>query len=440
MIATAVLAAQYAGTLDLSETTRIGARSSIPAPVVPLPTPGAFGTDYLAADLAASFTARLHVLDPHWDYALYYSPTLTAADVELGFVPQLLQTGGAAIGWHGRFLRVTLSESASYARISSALLFQQLTVQGQTLGPAPPITAGQTTTPGQTITPGQTTTPGQTPVGPTTQLQPTVAPAGIDFGSTSTIGSVSDRTGRRSSVSLAGGYLVSGGLNPPAKLIFPISYGPLAIGTVAYGLTPVDSLVVTASGQKTTTSGACPPPSTLLCVEDTPLAELRASLHDQLTGAMSLSVTGGVAGYVITTPLLKEAVIQPEGAVVLSDRFGAAGRSSWTLSTGLAPSVDIRTGLVSNRLQAFAALADLVVYKVMVVYTAGLVQSVPFPTTDPYPITALSGGIEARMPVDRQIIVSAGLQEVWQNQGSYGTLLLSFGYVSVTARAETLTF
>ena len=442
MMATTVLAAQFAGALDLSETTRIGGRASQPAPIVSLPTPGAFGTDYIAADFSTSLAARLYANNRHWEYSVAYAPTLVAGNLELGFVPQPLQTGGVTIGWHDRFLRVTLSESGSYARINSAFLFQQLGGAGLAATPAPTTTPGTgMVTPAPTTTPGTTTmTPAQTMTGSGSQLAPAPSPSGVDFGSSSTLGTMTLRTGPRSSLSAGGGYAFNGGLTVAAKTFFPEAYGPVAFASVAYTISRPDSLVVAATGQYTTTSGACLTSPRDICVEHAPVSELRATVRHQLSGAMTLSVGTGVAVYLIQTPTLEEVVIQPEGAVTLSTRFGPGGASTWAISASLAPSVDIRTGLVSNRLQTSASLAEPVADRVLLVLSTSFMQSIPFPTADPFPITLLGGGLEARVRVDRQVDVGLGVQELWQNQSGYGTLLSTVGYVSVTARAETLHF
>ena len=45
-----------------------------------------------------------------------------------------------------------------------------------------------------------------------------------------------------------------------------------------------------------------------------------------------------------------------------------------------------------------------------------MIQSVPFPAQDPFPLTALNSSIEARILVDRQVDVSLGVQVYVQEQ------------------------
>ncbi len=445
MIAITVLAAQFAGTLDLSDTTRIGARANQPVPTVNLSS-GGQGKDYIAADFSTAPGARLRFNDRHWDYSLSYAPTVTAGNLEFQFAPQVLQIGAATVGWHDRFLSVTVSESASYGRVSSGLF---TTLGGGAAGQAVMSPSGSMTTPamGPTTTPatGPTTmTPGmQSAPGAQSQAQPANNLTDSEFGSTSTLGNVSLRTDPRTVFSLSGGYLVSGGLNTAAKLSFPNAYGPLATLSVGYALAQHDSFTLSALGQETTTSGVCPPPQPVppaLCVERAPVVQLQGTFHHPLSGSTNLNLGAGVAGYIIQTPTLEEAVIQPVGSATLSGRLSPGGLSRWALIGALAPNVDIRTGLVSDRVQTTASLSELVAHNVTFVVTTGALRSLPFPKSDPFPLTSVSGGVEAQVRADRLVEVDLGLQEVWQNQTGYGTLALTVGYVSVTARMQTLNF
>jgi hypothetical protein len=426
MIASTALAAQYAGTLDLSDTTRLAARATQPPPIDPTPPPGKI---VLAADFSTVANARLRLSDRRWDYTLSYSPSLTATDLERRFIPLTLQAGSATVGWHDRFLRLLVSETASYGQLSSALPYQ---------APAAPT---QSTTPGQATAPSQTTTPGQpTAPGQATLLQST-APVTLDVGGSDTSASMALRSTRRITISLSGGYGVSGGLTTLTKTVIPEQYGPRVGASVAYVLSQRDSLTTLASAQETITSGPCPPPSfTPFCVERTPIVQVQESLRDQLSATTTLTVGVGAAASVVRTLTLEELVIQPIGVAALSDRFGTLGASTFTLSAQLAPVVDLRTGLPSYNVQTTAALSDWVAPTIMLGLTAGLVQTVLYPNTNPYPLTALSGGVEARIRLDRLLDVGLGVQEFWQEQLRYAPLASTIGYVSVTGRARTLHF
>jgi hypothetical protein len=179
---------------------------------------------------------------------------------------------------------------------------------------------------------------------------------------------------------------------------------------------------------------------TPFCVERTPIVQVQESLRDQLSATMTLTIGVGAAASVVRTLTVEELVIEPTGVVAVSDRFGTLGASTFTLSAQLAPVIDIRTGLPTYNVQTSAALADWVAPTFMLGLTAGLAQTVPYPISNPYPLTSLSGGVEARIRLDRLLDVGFGVQEFWQQQTGYASLASTIGYVSVTGRTRTLHF
>src|SRR5260370_5959175 len=205
MIAAAVLLAQYAGTLALIDTTRVGTRATQPAPRLESPA----REIVLALALSTTPTVRLRMAERHWDWTLSYSPVLPATDLELGLAGDalLLHAGVAAFGWRGRFVTVTLSEAGAYGTVNSALLYQLPAAPGQT-----------------------------------TPLQSAPPPTNIDFGSSNTDGNVTVRLGRPVVASLSGGYMVSGGLSTKAQLILPEQFGPRAGAPVAIALSRADAV------------------------------------------------------------------------------------------------------------------------------------------------------------------------------------------------------
>ena len=72
------------------------ARAYQPVPIVSLPS-GAPGRDYIAGDISTAPAAILHLNDRRWDYSLNYAATLAAGNVEVSFLPQVLQIGGPAL-------------------------------------------------------------------------------------------------------------------------------------------------------------------------------------------------------------------------------------------------------------------------------------------------------------------------------------------------------
>jgi hypothetical protein len=455
MIAAVVLA-QYAGTLEIFDTTRIDARATQPLPILPSPPREVA----LAADAITLPTARLHLSDRRWDYTLTYSPTLGVTDIELGAAAQVLalNAGAASVAWHGRFVRVTVSESASYGVQSSGFINQypQPSIPGQT-------TPGQVTAPGQTTAPGQMTAPGQTAVPGQTATATSAGPATLfPFGSSLTSGAIQVLANRRLTFSLFGGYSVYGDLTGNKADVedgaLPKQFGPSAAASVAYAVSRTDSLVTQASAQETTTPlGFCVPlnvpPPIVYCRQVQPIIQVQETVRHQLSTTEVLSMSAGASAAIL--PLTNEEAwgILPIGSLSFTDRIGTPKdpRDATTLLlwAGLAPMVDVRTGLLSNRVQPTATFGTRVAPNTFLSVTAGLLQSVPIPQRDPSPLTALNGGVDIRVRLTRRIDVSVGIQAYWQEQLVYGALPQSttsavsaseIGYLSLTAHAPTLPF
>jgi hypothetical protein len=468
---TAFLAAQYAGTLDLLDSTRVDARVTQPLPTAPTPPPREV---VLAADLSTVPTARLHLSDRRWDYALTYSPSISFTDVELGTEGQAVisNAGTASIGWHDRFVRLTLFESASYALENLAYLYtatgQGLAAGGgQTQSMMPGSTTGPTmTVPGQgtTTTPGQPTTAGASATGTSGTLLKL-----FPYGSSYTNASMAVRASRQVTFSLSGGYSVAGNLSKEGAVALPVQFGPLGSATLAYAVSRVDSLLTVANAQQTTTPlGACIPPILdHFCRQVEPIIQVQEVLRHQLSATATLTAGVGAAASVeqLATSVQQlsseEAwVILPTGVIGLVDRLGGLddrNASFVTFSGQLAPVVDVNLGELSNRIQGTALLTRPVANNVFLSVTLGVVQSIP---PDPSPLTGLNGGIDLRYRVNRQIDVACGLQAFWQRQAIYGaapavgtatnegfavtaiptTTASEIAYVTLTARLPTLHF
>ncbi|MGO9838158.1 MAG: hypothetical protein ACLP1X_28585 [Polyangiaceae bacterium] len=429
MIATTVLAAQYAGTLDLSDTTKVDARATSPPPIIEAPR---LEKVVLAMDVSTIPTVRIRLLDRQLEYTLSYTPTLTAFDLEVGLSPLVLHTGFGTVAWHNRTIRVTLSEAGAYGQLNSALLYQQPTVPGQ----------------------------------PTAVVQSAPAPTTIDFASSNTEASVSLRSGRSTTIVVSGGYMLSGGTSAFAQTVLPQQQGPRGSASVAYALSRIDNLTTLVSVQDATTSGECPPLTTAapalppsrqfsdavnaaideavqspLCVTRAGVAQVTETLRHRFSSTLSLSLGVGASAALVQAPAAgEELVIQPVGTVTLLDGLGRNDTRTLTVSANVTPFVDIRTGLVDDRAGATATLVEQVAPTITLRCTASALQSIPFPTIYPYPITLFTGGVEARNRLDRQLDFALGVQTLWQNQTGYGTLASTIGYVSVTARAPTLHF
>jgi hypothetical protein len=481
MMVTAVLAAQYAGTLDLLDSTRIDGRASDPAVAV---TVGDRPEKVIvAADFTNTASARLRLRDRRWDYSLSYSPSLTAPDLELALdppptngtnpaAPAVLQTFGASIAWHDRFVAVIVSESGSMGALSTALPYQL------------PATAQAADTPGQTTTPNQGTTPNQptNPSQPTTPAQPTnpgamnpgqtlnpgqsagstgnggqanllLRQGTILYGASNTNVAIAARLGRRTTAYVGGGYAFGGGLDANARLALPEQFGPSATASVGHTISPTDTLSVAASGQYTITSGLCAPgqaPQTnagpftttsAFCRTIVPAAQALGGFHRQLSTTSTLSLNAGASVDVIDNPNgSSEVAILPSGGVIYSNHFAGRGLTNLLVSGQIIPVVDILTGLPNARFENATALSGPVYRNVLVTLSAGFTRSLPIPSNR-FPITALSGGADVRVRMSVLFDLVFGEQTFWQYQAGFPPpLVTAIGYVGVTARAPTLHF
>ena len=427
-----VLLAQYAGTLEIQDTSRIDARSNQPYTLAPTPPPREVA---LASDASIAPMARLRLSDRQWDYVLTYSPTFTVTDVELisESQPVVLNAGMASIGWHDRFLRVVVSESASYGWEDLAYLYGT-PVAGQTSGQSLGQTGGSAAIPLQVF----------------------------PFGSSSTTASVTMHETRSVTVNVSGGYSLTGNLtnNPAATTIYPEQYGPSAAASVAYTMSRADSLLTLASAQEITTPvGVCVGGTAgQTCRQVAPILLVEETARHRLSPTANVSASLGVSGSIYPLATGEAWGILPVGGVAYTDRFGAAPHdprdllepSGVRLSADLAPTINVFTGSPSNRVQLTASLVSRIAPDVSVSFLAGALQTISFPRPDPSPLTLVNGGIDLRFRVTRLISVSAGVQAFWENQQNVGviptagatngptTLATEVGYVALTVRLPRL--
>jgi hypothetical protein len=181
-----------------------------------------------------------------------------------------------------------------------------------------------------------------------------------------------------------------------------------------------------------------------LCAERVTWAQLQETVSHRLSRTTNLILGAGGTVATVTVPASTHLLIEPTGTATLSEHFSRDGLSNLDLSATVAPFVDNRTGLVSNRFQGTGALSEVLTSTVSLYATLGALQSLAILTTDPsedpYPLTVLNGGVEARFRMDRQLDLRLGEQTLWQHQQGYGTLFSSIAYVSVTVSAPPLDF
>ncbi len=455
MHALAIVAAQYTGVLDLADTSTLTLR----APSQIVSQSGEQKKVVIAADLGNAPLARLGLQGRRWNFTLSYSPSLTLPDVELGFPattpphqPLFLQAAISSFAWRGRFLQMSVTESASYGNTyyyqvlsaatqaaSTAPSTGQTTTGGQAGMPNPTGTPGQTGMPSPMGTPGLTGMPGQT--GTASQTGQTTAPGNTVFiASSITNATLAARVGHDTTLSLLGGYTLSGGATTSAQQLLPEQYGPSAGVSIAYAPSVRDTMTTLATAQELLTTGPCaalqpaqlvPPPG--VCHERTPIAQALETLRHQISPVATLTLRVGAAiTNAQTTTTAQESGILPVALGSLAYRLGAGHVSILTLSVGLTPIVDIRTGLPSDEVQTILSLSQPVSRTTTLLVSAGELQSIPYwvppgygPESgwiDPYALSALTGGVDVKMRIDHRRTLTFGTQGLWQHQSSFGTL------------------
>jgi hypothetical protein len=448
MIAPIVLVAQYRGTIDVSDTTRVDMRVSQPALVITESLPNNPPNPpqrkvLIAADLSTNPVARLGLRDARWDFGLSYTPSLTLPDVELGFNSEgrgadnppflAMHNVNSAFAWHNRFTRITIREAASYGELLDTL----------------PATSVAAATPASTTQGGSQM--GTAQAGPpsmamssTSLTQQLLVAKALAYGSSATTASLATQVGRRATLSVSGGFQVGGGLNSESWTQIGSERGPNASASFSFTFSRLDSLGVTASAEEIYTTvcaqlGNTGPP--VLCQKYAPDGQLVATFSHRLSRTAGLSFTAGAAGYYdVTTTDEEEIVIQPVGTATLSGTFGPHGTRSFSLSVALAPYIDPITGSPRDRIQGTGNLSAPLPNRLALNVTAGVLESVPWPTADPNPLTSITCMAEVRRRLNPRLDVAIGAQVLWQSQIGYPSVGSEIGYISVSATSPTLRF
>jgi hypothetical protein len=284
-----------------------------------------------------------------------------------------------------------------------------------------------------------------------TGLQSVPPPGPITFGASNSSANIAFRASRRATLTLLGGFSLSGGIGTDAQSLLPLQENSIAATTLAYSLSKSDRLSFGTTASWTTTSGACPPglgpaastiPGTAPpnCTEQVPSVQVQATINHELTSASAVSVAGGVSVLVAQAPGLEELVIVPTVSSTYTQTLGALAASHLSVNAQLAPTVDLLTGLPSTRVQVGASLSKTVLRALTVGLVASGAHSIPVPVRDLYPITLFSGGLTVAWQLERQLALSAGLNELWQNEARYPTFGSTVAYLAATTSLPTVRF
>lgn len=428
MLPATVVAADYAGTLDLFDCTEFRVRTTQEldtAPGYPANT-----LTQVGYDLFTQPTARAQVFDRRWHFELTYAPSFTFPDLELGFTPTILQVGDAHVSWHDRFVTVSLTQGASYGQLNGAYIAPTAT-QPAAAGQPPVITAAP-------------------------------APTTIDYLASRSAGSVAFLLDRRNRVSASAEYDVIGGTNAASRVTVPEQYGPRANATYAYLASRRDQLLTIALFQSTDFLGLqCLPPdgnpaALFSCSPQSRIFQGGEALRHQITRRASISLGAGLAASVsrLQTEGQFQTAYYPTGEALLAVDFnrpveevfatpgGAGGpamvASTLRLSARLAPLVDIRTGNVYNAAAAEGSLVVPASMRLAFHASGGFLQYLP--TGSVGAVTLVHSEAEVAYAVDPYVSLAVGERGIWQQQDGFGTFVSTYGYVAVTVAEPRFTF
>jgi hypothetical protein len=440
MIVSAVLAAQMAGTLVLTDTSRTDARYTYPLTVVQTPR---HEEVVIAWDVATVPLARMVLRSRTFTLTAMYSPTITAADLELQDPVQVFHVGVVSASWFGRQISVTASEAGSYGQYNAALLYAGQASAGVPVGGLP---TGGTTGTGQTPPLGGATTA-------TGSIAPTT-PVTITSAASTSSALVRWQLDRRTMLTVSGGYAVGGGLGADSIAYLPEEYGPFAAATVRYQLTGHESVSTILTGQQFSTYGACPAaftgptPTSLasipLCREDATATVLEELYQRGLSATERFSVGIGIAA-ATQQASGPEPVAIPDELVLLpfaegNFRYGMGPTSTLSLSAQLQPLIDPRTGLPSERAQELVSLSNLVTSTLTIIGTFGAMQSIPIPGADAYALSSFNAGVEARRRLSPQFTALAGVTGYWQTQAGFPSVGSLTAYAGFSAALPAMRF
>jgi hypothetical protein len=422
MLTPLVLAADYAGTAVLNDRTDVRGRFTMAH------TPGA-PTSYTGGlDLVTTPSAYMLVNDRRWSLSLGYTPSFTATEIETGWNPEVFQLAGVGIGWHNRFVTVSLGDAVSFGTFNSAYLFQP---GAQPSGSAtPPAAAGGT----QGL--------------PTTGLQLVPQPQAIYFGSNRTTASVAAVTDRRSSFSLGGSFGLSGGLDDNSRLVEPDQRAIEGDASFSHQVTRTDGSLTVASVTDLNFKGAlCFTPDGKIvpgvtCRPDDQIFLLTENFIHAFDKTTSLSVGAGPQ-FIRARPDVAVPYTSswyPGGQLSVSHQYAKQGLASLLVTAEFFALPDFRTGLVTERAQLDATVVDIIDPRLSLSIAAGAGQT--FPVDSPIAATIVRGNVEADYKTDKAKLVAlvGGLSAQFESQDPFGYFFSIFGYFAVTVATPTLRF
>jgi hypothetical protein len=427
----AVLLADYAGTVDVSNRMELrgrvtetpptvlgGALGATPTAVAALPNPG--------VDVVDVPSARVALRGHAWETTLDYSAFAILPDLETGEpVPQVLQTGAIGALWHDRTARLGLFEYAQYGEQNSAYLLgatspQTSTLaQGDVLGPAPG----------------------------SSSVQLLANPVSVLYGSSRTDLTAQVSLSRRWLETSLLEYAAQGGLDAASRAILPLVFGPRAEATLRWTATRIDAFETKIAGAHSDASpGPCfnalltPLPAGTICEPTGDTLQLTETWRPTLSRHTEAWLGAGAA--VVAARLYPAAPFDDATypAVLAGFQYRSSVETLRTvlrLDAQLAPIVDLRTGIVDDRAQGTLTL-QLPLHDVTATGALSGTRSVESLLSEP--VESVQGSFEIAFRVDPELSVGAGARYAWQEQVGIGAFSSGLAFLQATFRIEPIRF
>jgi hypothetical protein len=374
-----------------------------------------------ALDLATAPRMDLQVHSPRWTLLLGYSPSLLLQNVappptEVVF----LNNATVSAGWQDHDTRLTLLEDATYGRENTTYLAQQSTTNQ----------AGQTNA---------------------LQLLPQNAET-IDLGSSRTMLLAGLRPAKRLQLSLDVGYSIYGGLDQSAREVLPLQRGPFADASMAYVFNPADRFIANVDvshvafvqgpclALELVTATPTPAQAAAQCAPDDYIGVATMGWSHALTRLSSASVSVGASAVRsrldTSDPFVTHAY--PAGTLTYQYKVGVERRpTTIRFDAQLAPTVDFRSGVADNRVQA-TVTGVWTGSRLTLTQIAGAARSLGAAFEPPATLVLTTSSIEYL--ASKLISLGASLDFIWQNQENVGTLTSFLASLSFTVRAPVERF
>jgi hypothetical protein len=449
MLTPPLLLADYAGYVDVSDRSAVGAATNVQL-TAPGPQPAGLGGPQFGVDAFTQGQLRVRMTNRRVEWTLAYLPSLTFTNLQLGTGADpllLMHAGHVGVAWLAdRGVTVTVAEDATYGRFNSANVLAigvGAPVAAATPPPPAPTPAGGAATPATGTAPPP-------PAAPMTganlpPLQQAPPPKTINMVSTKTAAEVGAPIERHTHFTVGAAYFATGALGDTGTLQLPLQYGPSATVGVEHALSRRDTMVTKVLASSTQfTSLPCVQltgvVTTALCRPVYELLQVGQGFQHMIDRTTAVTAQLGVTYTRIRNDTSQpfRPVWFPTGLLGVMHKSGERGAVLTEVDLSLVPVINTFTGTLTNYLQAQALLTEPVVTRVVLHATAGGAQTLP--ADGPAAATIIQGGLEFDYLVNKQLDLAVGERVFWQRQALAANLAANGGVLNANTPPTVLGF